>query len=632
MRDLVMRYLNNGLSRRGFLKKMAAAGFSTVAAKAVLESLSPITAQGAELAAEVGDGYKTMRGTGGEVLVEQWSAAGGEFVVVGNSSHSRGVYDALVDHPRMHLILAVEEGQVVAIASGYAMASGKLGVAMMSVAGAPHASSNMYNARQARLPIVVATDMVPTEFEDQSGIYEGRVLLGAAGATSKWHWLVSQPELIPDITRRAIKVATTSPGGPVLMTYPEDVLSRKDVSATIIPQEKFNIPASIRPSTQAVEAAARMLLEAKNPCMYAGPEAWTSGARAECIELAELLGIPAMRVLIDSWVDCFPTAHPLFINAEHTPNTRFPRSADVILVLGGYLPNPGTTKVIQITTEADEINKAHSVELPMLADTRLALRDIIEAIRSMATKDRIAAMAKPRIEAVRAFNQLMQESLSAVAKANWDNGPISWQRLAMELDGALDPDALIVDELSTEKSKLFSYVRTRDNGRLRIGRSQQQALGWGVGLSIGAKLAKPDRQVVSVIGDGAFMFGGLQSLWSMARYEVPIIIVVFNNRSYNEPRQRILGKMGKQGQTGKDMACYLGSPDVDFVKVGSGFGIGGEVVTNPGDVRPALDRAIKATREGKPYIVDVVIERTGIGSESSWYPRYSSAQQRTRKV
>ena len=632
MRELVMRYLNNGLSRRGFLKKMAAAGFSTVAAKAVLESLSPLTADGAERAAEAGDGYKTMQGTGGEVLVEQWSAAGAEFVVVGNSSHSRGVYDALVDHPRMHLILAVEEGQVVAIASGYAMASGKLGVAMMSVAGAPHASSNMYNARQARLPIVVATDMVPTEFEDQSGIYEGRVLLGTAGATSKWHWLVSRPELIPDITRRAIKVATTPPGGPVLMTYPEDVLSRKDVSATIIPQEKFNIPASIRPSTQAVEAAARMLLEAKNPCLYAGPEAWTSGARAECIELAELLGIPAMRVLIDSWVDCFPTAHPLFINAEHAPNTRFPRGADVMLVLGGFLPNPGTTKVIQITTEPDEINKAFSVELPMLADTRLALRDIIDAIKSMATKERIAAIAKPRIEAVSGYNHSMQESLRAVAKANWGNSPISWQRLATELDGALDADALIVDELSTEKSKLFSYVRTSDNGRLRIGRSQQQALGWGVGLSIGTKLAKPDRQVVSVIGDGAFMFGGLQALWSMARYEVPIITVVFNNRSYNEPRQRILGKMGKQGQTGKDMACYLGSPDVDFVKIGSGFGIGGEVVTNPDDVRPALNRAIKATREGKPYIVDVVIERTGIGAESNWYPRYSSAQQRTRKV
>jgi benzoylformate decarboxylase len=632
MRELVMRYLNNGLSRRGFLKQMAAAGFSTVAATSVLESLSPFAAEGATLSAEGANGVKTMTGTGGEVLVEQWCAAGAEFCVVGNSSHSRGVYDALVDHPRMHLILSVEEGQGVAIASGYAMASGKLGVAMMSVAGAPHASSNMFNARMARLPIVVATDMVPTEFEDQSGIYEGRVLLDTAGATSKWAWLVSQADVITDVTRRAIKIATTAPGGPVLTTYPEDVTTKKEVTAAIIPQEKFNIPAAIRPPAAAVEAAARMLLEAKNPCMYAGPEAWSSGARAECLELAELLGIPAMRVLIDSWVDCFPTSHPLFVNAEHTPNTRFPKGADVILVLGGFLPNPGNTKVIQVTTESAEMNKANSVELPILADVRLAVRDIISAIKSMATKERMAAIAKPRVEAIAAFNKSMQDSLDAVAKGNWDNNPISWQRLARELDGALDRDALIVDELSTEKSKLFSYLRTSDGGRMRIGRSQQQALGWGVGLSIGAKLAQPNRQVVSVIGDGAFMFGGLPALWSMARYEVPVITVVFNNRGYNEPRQRILGKMGKQGQMGKDMACYLGSPDVDFAKIGAGFGIAGEAVSNPGELKAALQRAVKSTRDGKPYIVDVVIERSGIGAESSWYPKYSVAERREKKV
>jgi len=636
MREFVSSYLNNDISRRSFVRKATAAGFSTVAAKSMLESLAPLTVAAAGPAADTfgrgSDGYKAMRGTGGEILAEQLAAAGARFVVVGNSSHSRGLYDALVDNDRMNLILATEEGQVVAIASGYAMASGKLGVAMMSVAGAPHASSNMYNAITARLPLLVMTDMVPTEFEDREGIYEGRVLLGAAGATSKWHWLVSQSELIPDITRRAIKIATTAPGGPVLVTYPEDVLARKDVNATVVAQEKFNVPASIRPPEHAVEAAARMLLEAKTPCLYAGPEAWTSGARPECIKLAELLGIPAMRVLIDSWVDCFPTSHPLFVNAEHTPATRFPRNADVILVLGGFVPPGGSTKVIQITMESAEINKGHAVELPILADTKLALVDLIEAIKSMAKSDRLASIAKPRADAVRAFNASMQESLDSVARANWDKKPISWQRLAKELDGALDQDALVVDELSTEKTKLFSYLRTRDGGRTRIGRSQQQALGWGVGLSIGAKLAEPERQVVSVIGDGALMFGGLPAFWSMARYEAPVITVIFNNRGYNEPRQRILGKMGKQGQTGKDMACYLGSPDADFARIASGFGIGGEVVADPGEIRPALDRAIKATRDGKPYVLDMVIERTGIGAESTWYPPYSVAQRRSRKV
>jgi acetolactate synthase-1/2/3 large subunit len=251
-------------------------------------------------------------------------------------------------------------------------------------------------------------------------------------------------------------VATTSPGGPVLLSYPEDVLARKDIKATIIPQEKFNVPAVIRPPASAVESAATMLLDAKSPCMYVGPEAWRSGARPDCIELAELLGIPAMRVLIDSWVDCFPTDHPLFVNAEYTPTVRFPQGIDVLLVLGGFMPNPGAAKAIHITTDPAEINKVYPAQLPVLADTRLAVRDIIDAIKSRATKERLAATAKPRIEAIRAFDQSMRETLRAVAKENWDNKPISWQRLAMELDAALDPDALIIDELSTEK---FSRLR-----------------------------------------------------------------------------------------------------------------------------------------------------------------------------
>ncbi len=631
MRDLVMQFLDHNLSRRGFLRKMTAAGFSVMAARSMLDSLNSLAAAPAAHSAGSPAGFKVVRGTGGELLVEQLSAAGVEFIVIGNSSHLRNVYDAVVDRPSVHLILAVEEGQAVAIASGYAMASGKLGVVACSVAGGPHCSSNMYNATSARLPVLVALDMVPGDYEDREGIYQGRNLIGAAGANAKWGWHVHNTELIPDLTRRAVKLANTAPGGPVLLTYPEDVLAR-EASGTVIPQEHFSVPVAIKPPTDAVEKAARMLIEAKMPCLYAGPEAWTSGARQDCIELAELLGMPAMRVLIDSWVDCFPTAHSLFVNAEYTPTVRFPRGVDVLLALGGFLPYPGKAKAIQITTDRDEINKAYPVDLPMLADTRIAVRDIIEAIKSLATVSRLAELAKPRSEAVRAFNRTMSESLQAVAKADWDHSPISWPRLALELDAALDPDAIIVDELSTEKTKVFSYLKTSEGGRLRIGRSIQQALGWGIGLSIGTKVAKPNQQVVAVVGDGAFMFGQLEALWTMARYEVPVIVIVFNNRSYNEPRQRILGKMGRQGQTGKDMACYLGSPDVDFPRIASGFGIQGEVVSNPDQIRPALNRAIKTTRDGRPYVLDVLVERSGIGADSNWYPAYSVAQRRARAV
>lgn len=627
MRDLVHRYLNRDLTRRGFIRKMTAAGFTAVAAKEVLSSLNTV-----EAVQNGPEGAKVVQGTGGELLVEQLVAAGVENLVVSNSSHLRNVLDAMVDHPRIRPILAVEEGVGVAIASGIAMASGKLGVAAMSVAGAPHASSNMYNAMTAGLPVLVLTDMVPIEYEDREGMYGGRNLLGAADSNSKWRWMAQHSELIPDLTRRAIRVAHTAPGGPVMMTYPEDILAREGVRATIVPHEKFNVPTRIKAPTEAIEKAARMLLEAKNPAMYVGQEAWMSGAREECVELAELLGIPAMRALIDSWVDTFPTDHPLFVNAEFTPTARFPRNVDVLLVLGGFMPNPGRARVIHVSTAQNEIGKVHTTEAPMPADVKQSVRDLIAAIKGMATADRINALARPRIEAIGAFDKSMRESLQSVARAHWDNKPIAWPRLALELDAALDPDALIVDELSTEKTKIFSYLRTRDGGRTRIGRSIHQALGWGIGLSVGAKLARPDQQVVSLVGDGAFLFGQSDALWSMSRYEVPIITIVMNNRSYNEPRQRILGKMGKQGQTGKDMYCYLGSPDVDYARLASAYGIRGEVVTDPLQIKSALGRAIRATREGRPYLLDMVVERSGIGAESTWYPAYSVAQRRSRQV
>ncbi|HWP44264.1 MAG TPA: thiamine pyrophosphate-binding protein [Blastocatellia bacterium] len=631
MRDLVMGYLSNKLSRRSFFRRMTAAGFTTVAAKEMLNSLAPITSA-AGPAAQEGDGYKTVQGTGGDLLVEQLQAAGIKFLFVGTSSHFRNVYDALVDRPSMHLILTVEEGQAVAMAAGYAMASDKTGVVACSAAGAPHCTSNMYNARVARLPVMVATDYLPFEYEDQMGLWEGRVMLGVASVPAKWNWIASHAHLIPDVTRRAIKVANTSPGGPVSITYTEDALARKGTRAAIIPQEKFNVPANVKASPGTIEAAARLLLEAEMPAMYVGPEALRSGAQADYIELAELLGIPAMRVIIDSWTDTFPTDHPLFINAEYRPNARFPRPIDVLLVVGHHMPSPISARVIHITTEQNEIGKSHPEEVSILADVKLAARDIIDAIKSMATKERIAAIAGPRIESIHSFNRSMRETLDAVAKANWDSNPISFVRLALELEKVLERDALIIEEVSTEKTKIFSYIRTRAGGRTRMGRSIQQALGWGVGLSIGAKLANPDRQVVTLLGDGAFMFGQAEALWTMSRYDVPVITIILNNRSYNEPRQRIMAKMGKAGETGKDMACYLGSPDVDFAKIATGFGIKGEVVANPGDIRPALERAIRSTRDGRPYLLDVLVARSGIGAESTWYPRYSVAEQRKRLV
>jgi benzoylformate decarboxylase len=151
--------------------------------------------------------------------------------------------------------------------------------------------------------------------------------------------------------------------------------------------------------------------------------------------------------------------------------------------------------------------------------------------------------------------------------------------------------------------------------------------------AMGVKLARPDSPVVSIVGDGSFLFSGPQPLWSICRYEVPITIIVLNNRSYNNERNRIWAfEGGAQLRMGLDMTCYNGSPNVDFVKAAVAFGVEGEVVAQPERIRAALERAKRANAEGRPYLLEMVIDRNGIGAASEWYPRLSIASLRTRKV
>jgi acetolactate synthase-1/2/3 large subunit len=145
------------------------------------------------------------------------------------------------------------------------------------------------------------------------------------------------------------------------------------------------------------------------------------------------------------------------------------------------------------------------------------------------------------------------------------------------------------------------------------------------------KLARPDNQVVCLQGDGGFLFGQSEALWTMSRYDVPIIVVIFNNRCYNETRGRMYASGGRQAETKKDMLSYLGDPDVDFVSIAKAYNVKGEQVQNREQVKAAMARAIKATRDGRPYLIDAIVER-GESGAAGWYPAYSLAKSRSRAV
>jgi thiamine pyrophosphate-dependent acetolactate synthase large subunit-like protein len=314
----------------------------------------------------------------------------------------------------------------------------------------------------------------------------------------------------------------------------------------------------------------------------------------------------------------------------------YSEDVDLVVSLGARMPYedgliPSGAKVVHISIDPDSIGRVVPTDLGIVADVKEAAADLLSAIDAAATTARLGRIRDERLAVVRAITERVRAERARIIRERWDHHPLSRERVSAELIQVLDKDAIIVPELSQYAGPRFkenvalSQFTFGPGGMSRIGRTTGGALGWGVGAALGVKLARPDRQVVALQGDGGFLFAQAETLWTMVRYEVPVLIVIFNNRSYNGPRDAILRQAGRQAQAGKDMTCYLGDPDVDFAKVAAGFGVKGEVVESADQLRAALARGIRTTRDGMPYLIDAVIERTGAGANSTWYPKYSVA-------
>ncbi len=628
MRDLAQRLLRGGISRRDFVRLSTAAGFSVAAAHSALGSLTSIEAAPHEATT-------TFQGTGGELLAEQLRAAGIHFIFISNSSGMGPLCDAVVDRPDLQFIQGTSELQVVAMADGFAKASGTTSFAGFSRVGGPLASANMYNAMKDRTPIVILTDHADTLADGRDGHEDLDDWLEPFKQYTKWRWVTKEANRIPEWLAHAFKVASMPPGGPAFLRIPRNVLYQKDTKAEIFSKESIAVPMNLVPNPREVEAAARMLVEAHSPLLQVGSEVWTSGGRADVVELAELLAIPVTQGW--SWASDFPTDHPLYLGGYLHP-MRYPKDIDVFLSLGAKMPDQGSgtplvprsTKIIHGRIESTQVGINYPTDVAVVGDVKETARALVQAVKSMLTPSRAAAI-RQRFDEVRQTTKAMRDAYRAAAREHWDDTPVTWPRLLLTLEQTLDPDAVIVEEVGTE-DWVLSSLTFGEGKKTKFGRTLGRSLGWGAGASIGVKLAMPDRQVVSLLGDGGFCFAQSDALWAMSRYDVPVITIICNNRSYDEPRNNMFMKGGRQRQQNKDMICNLGSPDIEFADIARAYGIRGERANNPPELEAALQRAINTTREGRPYLLDVRIARTGLAAGSEWHPPYSVAASRTRNV
>jgi thiamine pyrophosphate-dependent acetolactate synthase large subunit-like protein len=629
MRTLVKQFLDNQISRRGFMKGMAALGVSLSSAKALLGSVDAYAAEPGE-----GQGAREVTGNGSDLLMESLIDADVKYIFHGCGGGTYRFFDSVVTRPKLKNFLATNEGQCIAMAEGYHIASGgELGVAIIPKPGLCNAGGNVHNALADRSAILVITARESSEFSEREGDIEIIDWQDVMDPLTKWSYKMRQAERVPEFTRRAVKISLTPPGGPTFLQLTED-LYEKEVKGKIIPQKKFHVSSKIRPKPDLIMDAAKMLLESKNPLITAGLEVTKSGGQQKMIDLAELLAIPVSQGL--SLFADFPNQHPLFAGA-YSPFLMQAATADFYLNIGSQMPDEGryvltgppplNAKKVHISLEPELLGMAHPAELNIVADAKEATSDLIEAIKSLATEQRIAAIRNERFAKVKAQIDETRKKMVADAKESWDKAPITAQRVSSDLNDLLEDDAIITTEpvLWSQEWLDLGYGK-----KTLIGAPPGEVLGWSTGVALGAKLAKPDTQVVALSGDGAFMFQ--HSLWSLSRYNAPIIVIIYNNRAYNMNRCFTWIRGGPQAAAQKDLVTYLGDPDVDFSLVAKAYGVNGEVVKAASEIKPAIKRAIQATKDGRPYLIDVNTERWGLGGELTWHPDYSIAAMRTKKV
>jgi len=375
------------------------------------------------------------------------------------------------------------------------------------------------------------------------------------------------------------------------------------------------------------------------PLMIVGDEVYNTKAVAKAVRLAELLGMPVTQAR-QMFVN-FPEAHPLWIGglpAARLASLDFPKNADVVINVGNKMQHNSPTpivgrgaKFIDMRIDSWSMGNVMATEVPLVADVGYGLDDLIAAVEPLAGGS-FKQKGSARADEVQRFSEKARTLRAMVTKnPDWDRAPMIADRVTWEVAQFADRDAIVVHEAGSVNLHSFNFD---PNGGRELFFYYGAHLGSGVGTAAGVKLARPNRQVICLVGDGSFVFGPT-ALWNMARLELPVIVIVYNNHAYSGPHSRVIEKVpsGRMVQTGRFFHDYLGSPDMDMASIAKGFGVEAERAESPGQLKAALERARKATVEGRPYLIDAQVARMGVAwAEKPWTPPIRIAQERSRKV
>lgn len=511
-----------------------------------------------------------------------------------------------------HYSVRHEEGGTHA-ADGYARATGKVGV-MLGTSGP--AGTNMitglYTATADSIPIICITGQAPTAVQHKEA-FQAVDIVGCATPVTKWSVMVKEPAQMPWVFREAFRIAQDGRPGAVLIDLPIDVQKSMidfDVTLTApLPRIKPT------PTIAAIDRALDMLLAAKRPLLMLGGGVIGANATDEFKALADYLHIPVTITLMGK--GGFPEDHPLYAGiAGIQTQTRYGNQlfleSDLVLAVGARFAERhtgdlkmyrGERKFIQIDIDSKQIGRVFEPDLGIVADAKFALQALLERARA-----RSLSYDPQWVKRVTELRETLERRM------DFDETPIKPPRVFKEINDYFDRDTIFVTAIGLYQIWSGQFQHSYQPRHYMVC-GQAGPLGWEVSACTGAKLGRPDKLVVGVVGDYSFQFM-VEEIAVAVQYRVPFVIVMINNGYMGLIRQ---AELPYEMNYAVDLAYTEGNDDgqlaelelgMDHVKVMEAMGGLGRKVERPEDIRAALEWATHTSSQQRlPVLVEVMVER-----------------------
>lgn len=536
--------------------------------------------------------------------------------------------DALEKSKKLKYISVRHEQIASTAADGYARATGRASVVLCHLGpGLTNATTGVANAALDSIPMVVIAGDVPSYYYGKHPHQEVNMHADASQYEIykpfvKRAWRIDKAEMFPEILDKAFRLAESGRPGPVLISVPMDMFSR-EVDTRFFERTRLDSHETVKPSLdeETAKKIVKELVEAKNPVIHVGGGIILAGASEELKDFVEFLEIPVSRTLMGQ--GALSDRHPLMMGMTGFWGTYFingkTSQADVILGLGtrfaeadssswynGITFDANKTKFIQIDIEPSEIGRNYPVIIGAVADLKSALKVLLKAAKELHPN----GVKRPEIiKAIAEYKKEFKEENKVIAEDS--RFPMTPQRILKDVREVLPEDAIICTDVGWNKNGVGQQFDITQPGTI-MHPGGLATMGFGSAALLGVKLAKPDKKVITLIGDGGF--GTNPSVLATAKeYNIPVVWVVMNNYAFGT----IAGLEGAHYKHNFGTVFKIDNKpyNPEWAEVAKAYGIKAKKIQSADEFKEAFREAIDSN---EPYLLDVPMENIPVPTEGIW--------------